>query len=330
VGFTRIGPENPLSTSDAGFDESEVMKTLIATDGSDEATTALRTAGRLLRKLRNEFEVLCVAPELERLANHGGSSRGEHSRIREAYRRRIAAETNSILDEAAKILRAEGVEAKSLSAIGSPTGVIVRMSGDYDVTVIGAGSSRHASSEGLGSVASRVVEHSGGSVLVARNLTSAENLRVLVGMDGSLASRHALSAMSAYFNIDSAEITLIHVKETPWIHLGLDRQWFDDSGEGLDRADPELQLEGELQREGEEVLDAAQQKLANYNYSVSTQIEEGNPATEILGEAESGGYDLIVLGAGDATDAKHRMLGSVSAKVAWQAPCSVAVVKIPG
>jgi nucleotide-binding universal stress UspA family protein len=54
---------------------------------------------------------------------------------------------------------------------------------------------------------------------------------------------------------------------------------------------------------------------------------EGSPATEILGEAESGAYDLIVLGATGATDAKHEMLGSVSAKLAWQASCSVAVVK---
>jgi nucleotide-binding universal stress UspA family protein len=305
------------------------MKTLIATDGSDEATTALRTAGRLLRKSRNVVEILCVAPELERLASQGRRARGEHSRAREEYRRRIANETKSILSEGEKILRTEGIEPKSLSEIGSPADVIVRLSGDYDVTVIGASGSRHGSRAGLGSVASRIVEHSGGSVLVARNLTSADTLRVLVGVDGSLASRHALSAMTAYFNIDSAEVTLIHVKETPWIHLGLDREWFDYPGEVLDKADPELQLEGELEREGEEVLEAAQEKLAKYNYSVSTQIHEGNPATEILGEVESGGYDLIVLGAGEATDAKHNMLGSVSAKIAWQAPCSVAVVKIP-
>jgi nucleotide-binding universal stress UspA family protein len=63
---------------------------------------------------------------------------------------------------------------------------------------------------------------------------------------------------------------------------------------------------------------------------VLTLIQEGNPATEILGEAESGQYDLVVLGAADAMDSKHTMLGSVSAKVAWQAPCSVAVVKSSG
>lgn len=36
-----------------------VMKTLMTTDGSKEATTALLTASRLLRKSRNEVGVLC-------------------------------------------------------------------------------------------------------------------------------------------------------------------------------------------------------------------------------------------------------------------------------
>lgn len=306
------------------------MKTLIATDGSKEATIALRTASRLLRRSRNEVEVLCVAPELYRPAGQERASRGKPSRFGEEYRRRIARETKSILDEAQNILLGEGVDAKVLSEIGSPADVIVKLAEDYEVTVIGAAGRNHPAGAGLGSVASRVVEHAGGLVLVARELTSGDRVRVLLGLDGSLASRHAMSAMTAYFDIDSAEITLIHVKETPWIHLGLDREWFDSPGDALDQADPEILLEGELQREAEEVLEDAQARLAKYNYSVLTQIEEGNPATEILGEAESGGYDLIVLGAADAMDTKHTMLGSVSAKIAWQASCSVAVVKSPG
>lgn len=304
------------------------MKTLIATDGSKEATIALRTASRLLRRSRNEVEVLCVAPEPYRPAGQERASRGKGSRFGEEYRRRIARETKSILDAAKNILLGEGVDAKVLSEIGSPADVIVKLAEDHEVTVIGAAGRNHPAGPGLGSVASRVVEHAGGMVLVARELTSGDRVRVLLGLDGSLASRHAMSAMTAYFEIDSAEITLIHVKETPWIHLGLDREWFDSPGDALDPADPEILLEGELQREAEQVLEDAQARLAKYNYSVMTLIEEGNPATEILGEAESGLYDLIVLGAADAMDTKHNMLGSVSARVAWQAPCSVAVVKI--
>ncbi|HSB11540.1 MAG TPA: universal stress protein [Blastocatellia bacterium] len=306
------------------------MKTLMATDGSQEATTALRTASRLLRKTRNEVEVLCVAPPLGRPAVQGKGTRAKGSQTRERYSRRITRETKAILDEAAKILGTEGVNANFFSEIGSPADVIVKLAEDHDVTVIGAASRNHPAWAGLGSVASRVVEHAEGTVLVARELSAGDRVRVLVGLDGSLASKHALSAMAAYFDIDSAEVTLMHVKETPWIHLGLDREWFDSPGDVFDQANPEIQLEEELQREAEDLLEDAQARLAKYNYSVLTQIEDGNPATEILGEAESGGYDLIVLGAADSMDTKHNMVGSVSARVAWQAPCSVAVVKSSG
>ena len=40
-----------------------MMKVLLATDGSDQATTAFRTASRLLLHEDNEFDPLCVAPE---------------------------------------------------------------------------------------------------------------------------------------------------------------------------------------------------------------------------------------------------------------------------
>jgi nucleotide-binding universal stress UspA family protein len=306
------------------------MKTLLATDGSLEATTGLRTASRLLRKSRNEIEVLCVAPELPRPAGKGRGKEGKSNRVSEEYGRRIAKATKSILDDAEKILSAEGLQPKLVSETGSPADVIVRLAEDHDVTVIGAAGRNHPAWAGLGSVASRVVEHAAGLVLVARELGSGDRIRVLLGLDGSLASKHALSAMIAYFEIDSAEITLIHVKETPWIHLGLDREWFDSPEDGFDQANPEIQLEAELQREAEGVLEDAQARLAKHNYSVMTLIEEGNPATEILGAAETGQYDLIVLGTADTMDTKHNMLGSVSARVAWQAPCSVAVVKSTG
>jgi nucleotide-binding universal stress UspA family protein len=303
------------------------MKTLMTTDGSEEALTALRTACRLLRKSRNEVEVLCVAPELFLPKGKKAAKKEQEDRIRERYRERITVETGSILDQARKILREEGIDAKVFSEIGSPAGAIVRLAEDYDVTVIGAEGRYQQSRVGLGPVASRVIEHARGTVLVGRELASANGLRVLVALDGSTASNHALHIMAAYFNVDEAEITLLHVKETPWIHLGLDREWFDYPGDVLDRANPEVRLEEELQRESERILEDAHAQLAKYNYSLTTVIGEGSPATEILGEADSGGYDLIILGATGATDAKHKMLGSVSAKVAWQTTCSVAVVK---
>jgi nucleotide-binding universal stress UspA family protein len=113
----------------------------------------------------------------------------------------------------------------------------------------------------------------------------------------------------------------------PWITLGLGREWFDSRGDVFLKSDPEAQLENELRLEAEKVIEEAHADLEKRSYSVMTVIQEGNPATEILGESLSKDYDLIVLGATGVSDAKHSMLGSVSAKVAWNASCSVAVVK---
>jgi nucleotide-binding universal stress UspA family protein len=302
------------------------MKTLMATDGSQEATSALRTAANLIRKNQNDVSVLCVAPELYLPRGKRKVGKREAALIADEYRKRIAQETQAILEKAQEALRAEGIEAKAISQTGSPADVIVRVAADYDVTVVGAIGMYQSPHLGLGPVASRVLEHAPGTVLIAREMASEGVLRVLVGVDGSAASTRALNTMSACFNLDEAEITLLHVKETPWIHLGLDREWFDYPGDAFDRADPEIQLEEEMQREAETVIEEAHARLSGYSYSVVTIIEEGNPATVILDEAEKGEYDLVVLGATGLRDIKHRMLGSVSTKVARQARCSLAVV----
>jgi nucleotide-binding universal stress UspA family protein len=300
------------------------MKTLMATDGSDEATSALLVGSRLLRNTHNEVDLVCVAPESYR---SGSKKQRGLKRLAEEYRRRISVETNSILKRAQEVLAEENIQANPLPKIGSPADQIIGLASDYDVTVIGAGSRFKKSELGLGPVGSRVVEYAPGTVLVARELRGETNLRVLVGVDGSAASKHALRSTVSYFDIDEAEITLMHVVETPWVHLGLDREWFDYSGSDADRTDPETRFETELRLEAEEVLEEAHLMLEQRSYSVVTLTMEGNPATEILGEAESKDYDLIVLGTTGLSDVKHRVLGSVSTKVAWNAHCSVALVK---
>ena len=298
------------------------MKTLMATDGSNEATAALRTATRLLRRRDNEVHILCVAPEF-----YEPRGRKEGKRVRAEYERRIAQETKTILERAHQTLRAEGVAAEIRAESGSPAEVIVRLANDYDVTVLGATSQYDTTKPGIGSVASRVVEHAPGIVLVCRENAGGSGPRILLCVDGSRASQAALNALTTYFNTESAGITLMHIVETPWVNLGLDQDWFDRGGETRDQKSSEIQLEEELQNEANQIIEEAAEQLRRRGLDVTTVIAEGNPATEILGQAEQDEYDLIVLGASGATDMKHRMLGSVSAKVAGQTACSVAVVK---
>jgi nucleotide-binding universal stress UspA family protein len=304
-----------------------MMKTLLTTEGSKEAREALRAAARLLRKTNNEFHLLCVGPELV-LPPRKGQGEAERRKVIERYRRRMERETRAILDESGRMLSSEGVSATLSARFGNVADEIVRLADDFNVTVVGAGSRYQRSKQGLGPVASRVVECAGRMVLLARPLSGESALRVLIGVDGSRASMHALRTFVAYFDADEAEITLFHVVETPWIHLGLDREWFDSAEEDvIDRADPEALLEKELNVEAERAIEQARAALKERSYSVVPMIVEGTPATEILGEAEQKDYDLIVLGTSGILDMKHKVLGSVSARVAWDSPCSVALVK---
>lgn len=296
------------------------MRVLIATDGSKEATTALRTTNRLLSPIDRNLDLLCVGPKLphRRRNKHRGNG----------YERRMLGEITQVLEQARGYLPSDAGVINLLTEIGSPSAAIVNKAEDYDLTVIGPRGHGATGEGGLGPVASRVVEHALGPVLVARELRGGGDTRVLVAVDGSTASLHAVETLCSLFDLSSTEICLMHVAETPWIQLGLEEDWTTYSDEDKDNSESGV-LEKELVREGEAVLEQARDVLRTHRLSISTRVDEGNPADEILSEAERGQYDLIVIGATGSRDLKHHMLGSVSSKIAWNAPCSVLIAREP-
>ena len=292
-----------------------VMRVLLATDGSKEANLALRAACRLLTRTDREMHILHVAsePRFPKLT----------AAAKESFHHRLAGETRRILEQAKGVLAEEGVDALTLCQSGSPARVIMRESEDYDITVIGAKGRNVRTEVGLGPVASRLVEHATGCVLVGREPLSDKQIRILVPVDGSDGSNQALDALVSYFDLESADITLLHVIEKLWLPAEQEEE----------PTDPEsrqsAQFLGEMRREAEQVLTDTRSRFLQHHSGVTTSIREGVPANEILSEADQGDYDLVVVGASDASDMKHKVLGSVSSKVAWNAPCSVLVVRIP-
>jgi nucleotide-binding universal stress UspA family protein len=304
-----------------------MMKVLLATDGSDQAATAIRTASRLLRREDREFDLLCVAPEFYFPKGQAGKTAKKTARMVESYDHRIQAEARQHVINAQDMLAQLGVEAGTRVEAGSPARVITRLAAEYDITVIGAHDQYTRSKPGLGPVASRVVAAAPGAVLIGRELREeGRQWRILAAVDGSLASERALDVMSSSLQISEAEITLLSVAETPWVHLGLDREWFeypaDFEGPPSDRS-----FKDELQREATSVVEHARRRLERDGLSATLMITEGDPALEILSEAERGEYDLIVIGATGEDDLKHDLLGGVSTKVTQSAPCSTLVVK---
>jgi nucleotide-binding universal stress UspA family protein len=251
----------------------------------------------------------------------------EESRPGKRYRQRIVTETQRILCRANAALTAEGITARVQSEIGSPQGIIVQRSADYDLTVLGARGQGERSEAGLGPIANHVLHHAAGSVLIGRELHSDSGFRVLVAVDGSTASNRALEAMGGLLDLQSADVTLMHVMETPWIQVGLEREWLRFRDPVHDQIEPELDWDGEVRAEAQQVIEAARDQLRAYHPGIQVEMAEGIPSDEILSEAEKRDCDLIVLGATGVTDLKHQLLGSVSYKVAWDASCSVLVVR---
>jgi nucleotide-binding universal stress UspA family protein len=256
---------------------------------------------------------MCIVPKVRDDVHH-------------KHNARLCRRAHHILDTAQKAMGAEGVIVRTFVHNGSPTRVLIGASHNYDVTVVAATSHRAGPMAGLGPVASRLAEHSSGTTLIVREGKSDSGLRILVALDGSDASFRALDRMAKLLELSNTEITLLHVLETPWLHAEPDQEWLDrEDEEEEEKVDLEHQFEEEFVKEADEIL-ANGRKLLRGQDTVSTLVCEGLPADEILSEADRGDYDLVVIGSTGATDLKHRLLGSVSAKVAWNAPCSVLLV----
>lgn len=296
------------------------MKILLATDGAPESTLALQAAGRLLQKQAHQVDVICVMPSWPATRKTTATFAAED---RAEYEKLIARAGHQILDAACDTLRAEGITATPLLKTGSPTSEIVRLADEYDLTVVGARGRAASGTMGLGPVASRVVESAAGAILVARELAADKRLRILIGVDGSAAVQRALVRLTEGFDIQQAEITLLHVMETPWVQFGVDQEW-----RALSDGSPSAtRWRQELRHEAEDLIEDARQQLQGHSVTINPIIAEGNAATAMLEELESSEYDLVVVGASRRREVKQQVLGSVSAKLVWHSPCSVLVVK---
>lgn len=279
------------------------MRVLLTTDGSKESYDAIQAGVRLLAPQDRELDVLYVAP----------------AAARPGTEKLLARQTKRILHDAQRILTEEGSRGSANCRSGSPARVILHESKNFDVTVLGAKGRDDRSQGGLGPVASRLVEHADGCVLIGRTPPQDRQPRILVPVDGSDGSDQALDMLSTFFDLESADIMLLHVIESLWLPE-------DENGEPQEGAD---RVALQLRLQAEELLARARTRILPCHAGVSTLVREGVPANEILSAADQGDYDLVVVGATEASDLKHQVLGSVSSKVAWNAPCSVLLVRVP-
>ena len=298
------------------------MKVLMATDGSVHSGSAMLTAGRLLRTREVEVDILSVSPEiLVRPSSIDSQARMKHAN-------QLSKRTQRIVDEAQRLLARTYLKTHGVVAKGSPADKLLQMAEDYDLTVVGAYGNHDRKQPGLGPVTSRLLQLGKGNLLIGRELVNQNNYRVLLALDSSGASLTALQSMISLFDSSSLEVNLIHVLEMPWA-APISTQSQDEEIDVSELEEYERQLEHELRQTASTITESALRQLEAHSIPAAVLIKEGDPALEICSEADEGGYDLVVAGATGVSDVKHAVLGSVSLKVAWDSPCSVAIMRQP-
>lgn len=174
----------------------------------------------------------------------------------------------------------------------------------------------------LGSVSRGVVRGARCAVLVVKGRSRAV-LRVVIGLDGSLHSRRAVSFVAGLPRPPRGRVTLARVIEPVRLpSMGL----LPASVRAAVAAQAKA-LEGERLREARRDLEAAAGMLKGAGWAVAMEVRAGAPVPGILTAARAARADLVVVGARGAGGFERLLLGSVAEGALARSPVSVLIVR---
>jgi len=296
------------------------MQILLATDGSEGAFAATDflmglplpegtqvTVVTVLKVLLEEDEIARLPPE----------RRGTYEQTRAS----AVAEAQQLLDAEAERLRSVGLTVDTRIRTGHAAEEIVRLASEqrHRIIVVGSHGTHGPKNFLLGSVSDRVFEYAPCSVLIVRptsdQAVSDQQLRILLAYDDSPPAR-AAAAWCASLPLPTATrfkvltvLPLIHMfrqdvrQQLNWVW----QEKKDAARRGLERVTAEVGREG---------------------LAVTTDlVESSDVAQSILDQASAFDSDLVVIGHKGKRGFERFLLGSVTARVAHHAPCSVLSVR---
>lgn len=279
------------------------MRLLIAHDGGDGGRDALALA-RVLAASDQDASALVVT------VLSAGPLPMEYALLSSEE----STETEPIFAEAREMLAGIAVETHAYGG-GSPAGILTTLAEreDFDIIVVG---SPHRGAVGrvvLGSVATSLLNGAPTDVAVApKGYAEAdhESLRdIAVGYDGGDEARVALQRAEGLAKRSSARLKLLTVVTPPV-------------------ATPVMvpgAYSPQYPSNPEKVIDEGLRAVDN-SLAAETVRLEGDPARKLASECAEG-VDLLVVGSRGYGPLARVLLGSVSRKVAQDAPCPVLVVR---
>lgn len=140
--------------------------------------------------------------------------------------------------------------------------------------------------------------------------------RILVPIDFSVHSKHALKYAIPMAQQYGASLHLIHVVE-PTVYPA-------DLGFG------QVVLPGieeELREKGAQALETLVKEEIGRKVRATCSVRTGKPHQEILAEARERNIDLIIVATHGHTGVEHMLFGSTAARIVRTAPCPVLTIR---
>jgi nucleotide-binding universal stress UspA family protein len=191
-----------------------------------------------------------------------------------------------------------------------------------DLIVLGARGLSGVERALLGSVSLSVAREACCAVMIVKGAAKALH-RVVIGLDGSEHSRHALSFMASIPLAAATDLLLVGVAEKTHLPRSAPSLVADQLRAFIAEVDEE-----EKTRKQQILVDA--EKTINRTGRVQLRSVVGNPPDEIVAVAKATGAQLIVLGSRGLGRLQRLVLGSVSESVLLQSECTVMITKRSG
>jgi nucleotide-binding universal stress UspA family protein len=299
------------------------MRLLIAYDGSEGADAALDNLGRAGLPERCEAVVLSVAdawlPSID--AAPDAAMRTAYQQLHRNTLEQVE-RCRRMAESASERLRHQFPrwQVRPEACADSPGWAVIRRAEGwdnqqrFDLVIVGATEKSALGRVLLGSVSQKVVTYSQCSVRVARPRAAAagQNLRLVLGVDGSPSADAAVEAVKGRTWPAQTEIRVISVVDTMMLALSL--------------AHP-LTPVSSAHAAAESIAARAARNLRESGLAATSQVIEGQPGHELVRQAEHTAADCVFVGARGLSRIERILLGSVSSAVVMRAPCSVEVVR---
>jgi nucleotide-binding universal stress UspA family protein len=289
--------------------ESRLSRIVVGYDGSDSANAAAAFTLWLAGKAGCEATVVHASPTPETVASADLLTGAAEQVV--AYERKW-----QLLLENLRAYAAEGAVVDDRVVRGTPAGVLVAaaLESNADLVVVGSHGVSCLPGALIGSVSSEVLDHAPCSVMVFREVAAAtpakQAVAIVVGVDGSPSSRHALELAQALAVPLGARLVLVHAYN-PHIPFAV----MTTTG-----------MRDMLRRHGQELLDAAREAVTTPLEIVSEAVE--GPARQALVDAcERHAPALLMVGSRGLGGFKGLLLGSTSRWVVNHAQCPVLVAR---